>query len=115
MPDAINRTQVTNKYTKHSQSCFCCLYNYTYFCLNKKSMVRIFFVFLSLFLSVTTFSQARRGVTPPSKEYVAHLNAAKSHGIKNLKDKKALDRYVSQGKLVRVKQQIGRASCRERV
>lgn len=67
-------------------------------------MVRFILLFLFSFISATTFSQSRRGVTPPSKEYIAHLKAAKSHGIKNLKDKKVLDRYVSQGKLVKVKQ-----------
>src|SRR5690606_38775559 len=67
-------------------------------------MVRFILLFLFSFISITTFSQSRRGVTPPSKEYITHLKAAKSHGIKNLKDKKVLDRYVSQGKLVKVKQ-----------
>ncbi len=40
----------------------------------------------------------------PSKEYVQHLEAAKSHGIPLIKDKKNLDKYVNNGKLVKVKQ-----------
>src|SRR5690554_4374007 len=61
------------------------------------------FVILLLFFTQILFAQ-KRTVIPPTKEYVTHLNAAKSHGIKSLKDKKALDKYVSQGKLVKVKQ-----------
>lgn len=60
-------------------------------------------VILLLFFTQIIFAQ-KRTVIPPTKEYITHLNAAKSHGIKNLKDKKALDKYVSQGKLVKVKQ-----------
>ncbi|HUH25234.1 MAG TPA: DUF5715 family protein, partial [Flavobacterium sp.] len=67
-------------------------------------MIRFVLFFLFIFLSFTVNSQTRRGVTPPTKEYVAHLKAAQSHGITHLKDKKTLDKYVSKGKLVKVKQ-----------
>ncbi|HLW62266.1 MAG TPA: DUF5715 family protein [Flavobacterium sp.] len=67
-------------------------------------MVRFVFLFLLSILSFSVFSQSRRAVTPPTKEYTTHLNAAKAHGIKNLKDKKVLNKYVVQGKLVKVKQ-----------
>lgn len=40
----------------------------------------------------------------PTKEYLQHLAAAKSHGLELIKDKDHLDKYVNQGKLVQVKQ-----------
>lgn len=67
-------------------------------------MLRYFLFFIISITSLSATSQNRRTVIPPTKEYVQYLNAAKAHGIKNLKDKKALDRYVSQGKLVKTKQ-----------
>lgn len=67
-------------------------------------MVRYFLIFFISILSISTTSQNRRAVIPPTKEYVKHLNAAKAHGIKNLKDKSALNKYVAQGKLIKVKQ-----------
>src|SRR5690554_8043184 len=40
----------------------------------------------------------------PSKEYLAHLQAAKSHGITHIKTKSQLDKLVANNKLVLVKQ-----------
>lgn len=40
----------------------------------------------------------------PSKEYLAHLKAAKSHGIAHIKTKSQLDKLVANNKLVHVKQ-----------
>ena len=70
----------------------------------KKSMVRFVLFLLIILFPYLIFSQNRKGVTPPTKEYVAHLKAAQSHGITHLKDKKVLNNYVSKGKLVKVKQ-----------
>lgn len=67
-------------------------------------MVRYFLILLFFIISISVTSQNRRAVIPPTKEYVKHLNAAKAHGIKNLKDKSDLNNYVAQGKLVKVKQ-----------
>ncbi|MBF0598192.1 DUF5715 family protein [Faecalibacter rhinopitheci] len=68
-------------------------------------MLRNTFYTLILFVSGTsiTFSQGRK-VIPPTAEYIKHLEAAKSHGTTLIKDKKQLDKYVSKGKLVSVKQ-----------
>ena len=60
-----------------------------------KNIVRLFFLISPLLLSAQV---------KPSKEYLAHLSAAKSHGISHIKNKKQLDRYVSQKKLTHVKQ-----------
>lgn len=62
-----------------------------------------YFLFFIVFSTQISYAQ-KRAVIPPTKEYVAHLEAAKSHGITHLKNKKALDKYVNKGKLVKVKQ-----------
>lgn len=59
---------------------------------------------LLLFLSLFTTNAQKRQIIEPSAEYVMHLNAAKAHKIDLIKDKKQLDKLVSQGKLVKVKQ-----------
>ncbi|OFM84523.1 DUF5715 family protein [Weeksella sp. HMSC059D05] len=55
------------------------------------------------FLCLTSFcfSQAK---VEPSKEYLLHLDAAKSHGVTLIKDQKQLNRLISKGSLVKVKQ-----------
>ena len=63
----------------------------------KKSMVRFVLFLLIILFPYLIFSQNRKGVTPPTKEYVTHLKAAQSHGITHLKDKKVLNNYVSKG------------------
>ncbi|QTV04986.1 DUF5715 family protein [Faecalibacter bovis] len=65
------------------------------------------FSFLLLILIITgfQFSNAQgRKIIPPSEEYKKHLNAAKSHNLDLVKDKKHLDKLVNRGKLVAVKQ-----------
>jgi len=64
--------------------------------------MKFFYLFIILFTQVG-FAQ-KRAVIPPTKEYLAHLDAAKSHGIKHIKNKKALLDYANKGKLVKVKQ-----------
>lgn len=62
---------------------------------------------LTLFLFFFTFlltAQTGRGVTPPTKEYTTHLNAAKRHNVGLVKDKSHLNTLVSKGKLVSIKQ-----------
>lgn len=62
------------------------------------------FIILFIYLVPLFISAQKRAVIPPTKEYIAHLDAAKSHGITHLKDKKAINNYVNKGKLVKVKQ-----------
>ncbi len=54
-----------------------------------------------LWLTSFSFSQAK---VEPSKEYLQHLDAAKSHGVTLIKDQKQLNRLISKGNLVKVKQ-----------
>ncbi|WP_314244641.1 DUF5715 family protein [Empedobacter tilapiae] len=49
------------------------------------------------------YSQSRV-IIEPSKEYVQHLNAAKSHKLELIDGDKKLNKYINQGKLVRIKQ-----------
>lgn len=62
-------------------------------------MPRIIFIFFLFLVSL-----AASGQTKPSKEYVRHLNAAKSHNVGLVKDKNHLNKLVKQGKLVAIKQ-----------
>lgn len=63
------------------------------------------FFLLILFISSIQFSNAQnRKVIPPSEDYKKHLNAAKSHNLDLVKDKKHLNKLISRGKLVPVKQ-----------
>lgn len=66
----------------------------------RKSLVLIAFIIIP---STLLFAQ-KRVIIPPTEEYKKHLNAAKSHSTTIIKDKKQLDKYVNQGKLVKVKQ-----------
>lgn len=61
---------------------------------------------LSLLLlgTFTVVSAQKRNIIEPSAEYVTHLNAAKSHKVDLIKNKKQLDKLVKDGKLVKVKQ-----------
>ncbi|UUV20431.1 DUF5715 family protein [Flavobacterium sp. CBA20B-1] len=62
-------------------------------------MYRIKFVLFLLLCSFIATAQ-----TKPSKEYLTHLNAAKSHNVGLVKDKTHLNKLVKQGKLVAIKQ-----------
>lgn len=55
--------------------------------------------FLFVLIAFSSFAQ-----TKPTKEYLTHLNAAQSHDVGLVKDKKHLNKLVQQGKLVAVKQ-----------
>ena len=57
-----------------------------------------------LLSSFTIVNAQKRNVIEPSAEYVMHLNAAKSHNVELIKNKKQLDKLAKQGKLVKVKQ-----------
>jgi len=62
-------------------------------------------IFTALLLCTFIFVNAqKRNVTEPSAEYVAHLKAAKSHKVELIKNKKQLDKFVKNGKLVKIKQ-----------
>lgn len=54
-------------------------------------------------LSFNGFAQ-NRSVIEPSKEYVQHLNAAKSHKIDLIKTSKQLNTHINKGKLVKIQQ-----------
>jgi len=62
-------------------------------------MYRIIFVLFLFVFPTLSFAQ-----TKPSKEYLTHLKAAKSHNIGLVKDKTHLNKLVKQGKLVSLKQ-----------
>ena len=53
--------------------------------------------------SLHGFAQ-KRAVIEPSKEYIQHLNSAKSHNLELIKNDKHLNKYINQGKLVKIKQ-----------
>ncbi|WP_313386766.1 DUF5715 family protein [Chishuiella sp.] len=61
---------------------------------------------IGLFLFSFSFSvlAQKRVVIEPSKEYIQHLNAAKSHKIELIRTDKQLNRYVSKGNLVKIQQ-----------
>ncbi len=62
-------------------------------------------LFIILFTLCCCFGYAqKRVVIEPSKEYVQHLNAAKSHKLELIKNEKQLNKYINQGKLVKIKQ-----------
>lgn len=65
-------------------------------------MKKIFSIFL--FFTFAFVSAQKRNIIEPSVEYVAHLNAAKAHNVNLIKNKKQLNKFTSQGKLVKVKQ-----------
>lgn len=46
----------------------------------------------------------KRVVIEPSEEYIQHLNAAKSHKLELIDGDKKLNKYINQGKLVKIKQ-----------
>lgn len=63
------------------------------------------FLLFFIFITGTQLSNAQgRKIIPPSEDYKKHLNAAKSHNLELVKDKKHLNKLVSRGKLVPVKQ-----------
>ena len=64
-----------------------------------KQFLTTFFICSSLFGYVQS-----RVVIEPSKEYVQHLNAAKSHKLELIDGDKKLNKYINQGKLVKIKQ-----------
>lgn len=53
--------------------------------------------------SLHGFAQ-KRVIIEPSKEYIQHLNSAKSHNLELIKNDKHLNKYINQGKLVKIKQ-----------
>ena len=53
--------------------------------------------------SLHGFAQ-KRAIIEPSKEYIQHLNSAKSHNLELIKNDKHLNKYINQGKLVKIKQ-----------
>ena len=53
-----------------------------------------------LLSSFTIVNAQKRNVIEPSAEYVMHLNAAKSHNVELIKNKKQLDKLAKQGKSV---------------
>jgi hypothetical protein len=57
-----------------------------------------------LFFSINCEAQSKRVVIEPTKEYVQHLKAAKSHNIELIKNETHLNKYINKGKLVKVKQ-----------
>ncbi len=67
-------------------------------------MKNLFLVLFTFYWSSIAFAQNKRVVIEPSKEYVQHLNAAKSHKIDLIKNDKLLNKYINQGKLVKIKQ-----------
>ncbi|WP_282628824.1 DUF5715 family protein [Empedobacter sedimenti] len=67
-------------------------------------MKNFFLVLFTFYWSSIGFAQTKRVVIEPSKEYVQHLNAAKSHKVDLIKNDKLLNKYINQGKLVKVKQ-----------
>jgi len=56
------------------------------------------------YISFFYVSAQSRIIIEPSKEYVQHLDAAKSHKLELIKDKKQLEKYTNQGKLIRIAQ-----------
>ncbi|MFV0175619.1 DUF5715 family protein [Empedobacter falsenii] len=60
---------------------------------------------IAFFVSYSFIGYAqKRVVIEPSKEYVQHLNAAKSHKLDLIDGDKMLNKYINQGKLVKIKQ-----------
>lgn len=60
---------------------------------------------IAFFVSCSFIGYAqKRVVVEPSKEYVQHLNAAKSHKLDLIDGDKMLNKYINQGKLVKIKQ-----------
>ncbi|MCA4775741.1 DUF5715 family protein [Empedobacter stercoris] len=60
---------------------------------------------IAFFVSYSFVGYAqKRVIIEPSKEYVQHLNAAKSHKLDLIEDDKKLNKYINQGKLVKIKQ-----------
>lgn len=59
---------------------------------------------LFLLMFVLSGNAQKRSVTPPTKEYTAHLNAAKRHNLGLVKDKTHLAKLKASGKLVTIKQ-----------
>ena len=53
--------------------------------------------------SLHGFAQ-KRVIIEPSKEYIQHLNSAKSHNLELIKNDKHLNKYINQGSLVKIKQ-----------
>ncbi|WP_068595547.1 DUF5715 family protein [Vaginella massiliensis] len=63
--------------------------------------MRTFFVLFLFLIFSTTQAQA---TIEPTKEYLTHLSAAKSHGVDLIINKEQLDKYINRGKLIKVKQ-----------
>lgn len=61
-------------------------------------------LFVTLFCISSFNVFAQRVIIEPSKEYIQHLDAAKSHKLELIKDNKQLDKYINQGRLVNIKQ-----------
>ena len=60
---------------------------------------------IAFFVSYSFVGYAqKRVIIEPSKEYVQHLNAAKSHKLDLIDGDKMLNKYINQGKLVKIKQ-----------
>lgn len=60
---------------------------------------------IAFFVSYSFIGYAqKRVVIEPSKEYVQHLNSAKSHKLDLIDGDKMLNKYINQGKLVKIKQ-----------
>ncbi|MFV0151008.1 DUF5715 family protein [Empedobacter falsenii] len=60
---------------------------------------------IAFFVSYSFVGYAqKRVIIEPSKEYVQHLNAAKSHKLDLIEGDKKLNKYINQGKLVKIKQ-----------
>ena len=65
------------------------------------------FFFYILIFSCSSFyhvNAQKRVVIPPTEDYVRHLSAAKSHNLGLINTKKDLDKHISRGNLVKVKQ-----------
>lgn len=62
-----------------------------------------FLITLFTYCSFVGYAQ-ERVIIEPSKEYVQHLTAAKSHKIELIDGDKSLNKYINQGKLVKIKQ-----------
>lgn len=62
------------------------------------------FFTISIMMQISVMYAQSRVIIPPTEEYKKHLNAAKAHSTDLIKDKKHLDKYINQGKLVKVKQ-----------
>ncbi len=62
-----------------------------------------FLVPFFIYCSFVGYAQ-KRVIIEPSEEYIQHLNAAKSHKLELIDGDKKLNKYINQGKLVKIKQ-----------